>query len=233
VKTVVSLSGGLDSAVALANALKSHSPEDVLAVGFGYGSKHGQYEQQASAKVAAYYGVRVKFVNLWGAFYDARSALMQAGGGDIPEGHYEAESMRQTVVPGRNTVFAAVLLGIAQSELEGPRRSVVLGIHAGDHHIYPDCRPAWFVAMAEVYYAASEGQVILNAPLLYDTKVEIVRRGLSLNVPFHLTRTCYKDQEIACGRCGSCQERLAAFKLCGADDPITYVSRELLPKKEM
>jgi 7-cyano-7-deazaguanine synthase len=148
-------------------------------------------------------------------------------GDAIPEGHYQEESMRQTVVPGRNLLFISVLAAIAQSK--GMER-VWLGIHAGDHFIYPDCRRVFFVGARSAVEESSAGAVSLYAPFLTGNKTNIIKYGTYVGVPYHLTRTCYSDQLIACGRCGSCQERLEAFSQCGIADPLKYQTRELLPK---
>lgn len=217
-KIIVCLSGGLDSAVTLAY-VRSHQPDaEYHTVAFRYGSKHNRHELFAAIRVAGHYGTKHRVIDLTSAFSDSKSDLM-AGQGDIPEGHYQAESMKATVVPGRNTIFASVLLGYAQSIGAG---HVVLGIHQGDHHVYPDCRPQWWSAMSEVYRTASEGKVALAAPFVSIDKVDIVRKGLVLKVPFEKTRTCYQDSELACGRCGSCTERLDAFSKNNATDPLPY-----------
>ena len=221
-KAIVSLSGGVDSATVLAQSISEG--REVLAIGFAYGSKHNQWENQAAVKLAVHYQVPFRLVDLSGVMAGFSSDLLRSGG-NIPEGHYQAESMRRTVVPGRNTIFAAILLGIAQSEGAG---EIWLGVHAGDHHIYPDCRPDWLRAMLQVVELSSEGKVTLRAPFMHCSKVSIVKRGLQKDVPYQITRTCYKDQEIACGKCGSCQERLEAFRLNGVEDPLPYESREIL-----
>lgn len=223
-KAVVSLSGGMDSAVVLAEAISRG--REVLAVTFQYTSKHNVWERQKAWELARTLNVQSRLVNIGNVLAHMKSDLLESGG-PLPEGHYEEESMRRTVVPGRNTIFAAVLLGIAESEKAD---EVWLGVHAGDHHIYPDCRPGWVEAMGRVMREATDSWVQLLAPFLHHTKADILKRGLELKVPFRLTRTCYSDQEIACGRCGACQERLEAFRLVGEEDPLPYANREILPK---
>lgn len=226
-KAIVSLSGGMDSTTVLAAAIESGA--EVQGVVFAYGSKHNPYENRAAFTVAEHYGIPVRLFDLSSIMAGFDSDLMKSGGA-IPEGHYEAENMRRTVVPGRNTIFASILMGLAESEKAS---EVWLGIHAGDHFIYPDCRPDWLTAMNEVAQTATEGKVSFKAPFLYENKLGILRYGVQRKVPYHLTRTCYSDQPIACGRCGSCQERLAAWRELGLDDPIEYQSRVLLPKENL
>lgn len=224
IKAVVSLSGGMDSVTTLADAM--FSQRKVIAVGFTYGSKHNAYEHEAAKAVAQHYGIDFVHFDLSAIMAGFNSNLLKSGG-DIPEGHYQQENMSQTVVPGRNLIFASVLAGFAWSK---GADEVWLGIHSGDHAIYPDCRPEFFQAMNAAVELGSDGKVSLKAPFLMGNKTTIIRLGRELGVPYHLTRTCYKDQEIACGRCGACQERLEAFAANGMSDPIPYESRDLLPK---
>lgn len=216
IKSVVSLSGGLDSATLLAYSLKNFGP--TLAVGFTYGSKHNPFEQECAKKLANHYGVEFLMIDLASVGASLKSNLLSSGG-DIPEGHYQAENMKLTVVPGRNMIFASILAGIAVSR---GANIIALGIHAGDHAIYPDCRPGFFAKMRETIHEAMENQVDFEAPFILWNKSTILSWGLSEGVPYNITRTCYKDQPLACGKCGACQERLEAFKICGEIDPIPY-----------
>lgn len=229
-KSVVSFSGGMDSATLLWD-VKDTSPKDelLIAVNFTYGSKHNRYEREAAHALAVKAPGLVKYreIDLTPVMAGFKSDLMLSGG-DVPEGHYEAKSMERTVVPARNIIFASILAGIAWSE--GADR-VYLGVHAGDHAIYPDCRPEFVEAMQEAVRAGTGNKVKLFAPYLDVTKADILGIGLRLNVPYQLARTCYKAQPVACGKCGSCQERLAAFAKHQTADPADYESRDLMPKE--
>ncbi len=215
-KIVMALSGGMDSAVLLATALDRGLK--VIPVTFLYGSKHSSYEYAMVLKLCHHYKLGVEVIHLEEAFKRFQSNLLLEGGA-IPEGHYEHESMKQTVVPSRNMIFISILSGLAESMGAG---EVWLGIHAGDHAIYPDCRPNFFYSMQSTVAYASDFKVKLIAPFLEIKKGDIVRLGLGLDVPFHYTRTCYANQQVACGRCGSCSERREAFVLNSAVDPIPY-----------
>jgi 7-cyano-7-deazaguanine synthase len=187
-----------------------HEGHEVKAVSFVYGSKHNQYERAAAIQSAARLGIELRQVDLASAFAGFKSNLLLTGD-DIPEGHYNDASMSQTVVPGRNLIFVAFLAGLAESL---GFNEVALGVHAGDHHIYPDCRPE-FVQAAKVAVAMStEYRVGIIAPFLYDNKADILRRGFAIGVDYSLTRTCYKDQALSCGKCGSCRERLKRLNKC-------------------
>lgn len=223
-RALVSLSGGMDSATVLAKVVEERRIGEVAAVGFSYGSKHNQYENEAARQVANHYGVPFRLIRLDEVMAGFQSALLQTGG-DVPDGHYESESMNQTVVPGRNIIFASILTGLAWSQ---GASEVWLGIHQGDHAIYPDCRPEFLHAMNHAILAGTDERVRLVAPFLHVDKTTIIAEGLRMGVPYRLTRTCYKDQPIACGRCGACQERLEAFRENGIEDPIEYESRVML-----
>lgn len=220
---VMGLSGGMDSTTLLGAFLELGTK--VHCVIFSYGSKHNAYENDAAVNVVKYYQdlglpVTSSYVALEGVMAGFKSALLLTGEA-IPEGHYAEESMRKTVVPGRNLIMAAVMAGLAESI---GATQVALGVHSGDHHIYPDCRPGFVTAADEAIKASSDGRVSVVAPFLNDTKQTIIERGLTfdIDVPYHLTRTCYKNQPVSCGKCGSCRERLEAFELVGMEDPIPY-----------
>jgi len=223
-KVVMGLSGGMDSATLLGLLLEQGFA--IHCCSFVYGSKHGIYELEAAENIVAFYQERKKpvthrVIDLRIPFLYMQSSLLKSGG-PIPEGHYEAESMKQTVVPGRNLIFASVMAGIAESI---GADTIYLGVHSGDHAIYPDCRPTFIMSLNETISFSSDGKVRVVAPLLKDDKGSILYKGYhgcTPKIPYHLTRTCYKDQPIACGKCGSCQERLEAFAKNGLKDPIPY-----------
>ena len=215
-KLVMALSGGMDSATML--ALYAAQGFEIHCLNFTYGSKHNAYEQKCAEQLAEHYGASYRLIDLSVAFEGFKSNLLKSGG-DIPEGHYEEESMSKTVVPGRNTIFASILMGYAESI---DAKYVSLGVHQGDHAIYPDCRKEYIKALDALVYLASDGKVEVIAPFMDIDKIGICEVGLQLNVPYEITRTCYKDQEVSCGKCGSCTERLEAFEKNNATDPVPY-----------
>lgn len=232
VKIVVSLSGGLDSAVVLAEAVRKFGRKSVATVNFAYPSKHSAWEGRASVNLVAHFGVPCTRVDMSGLFAGLSSASggtsssLLVGGDSVPEGHYNEESMRSTVVPGRNLMFAAAVAAVAETyarrRTDRDQVLIGLGVHQGDHHIYPDCRPAFVAALRLVIQASTENLVEVWTPLLDADKKEVVAWGHKLNVPFGLTRTCYQNDAVACGKCGSCRERLEAFALNGLTDPLRY-----------
>lgn len=218
---IVSLSGGMDSATVLAEALAAPQTTRVVAASFVYGSKHNAYERASAEALATFYDVELVRIDFSSPFGWFSSSLLKSGG-PIPEGHYEDATMAQTVVPARNIIFAAYLAGLAWSRSPDEASCVWLGVHSGDHAIYPDCRPAFVDAMREALARGTDQRVRLAAPFMAMDKAGILRRGFELRVPYELTRTCYKDQLDACGKCGSCQERLEAFAKMEQTDPVHY-----------
>jgi len=220
---VMALSGGLDSTTLLGLLLEQGY--EVTCVIFHYGSKHNEWENRAAADVVNFY--RKEGMPVIASFFDI-SPIMQRfnsnlliTGGEIPEGYYTAESMKVTVVPGRNLIFCAIMAGLAESLRID---KIAIGVHQGDHYIYPDCRREFIKALDMAIFLSSDRKVEVVAPFLTDDKTSILKRGLAQipAVPYHLTRTCYKNQELSCGKCGSCQERIEAFKNIEMDDPIQY-----------
>lgn len=215
-KVVMALSGGMDSGTMLAYLIDKGY--EVHCLNFTYGSKHNQYEIQCAEKLANYYKVPYRLIDLTEAFNGFKSNLLLTGD-EIPEGHYASPIMSKTVVPGRNTIFASILMGYAESI---DAKYIALGVHQGNHFIYSDCRAEYIKALDTLVYLASERKVEVVTPFGNTDKIGICKIGLELGVPYTLTRTCYKDQENACGKCPSCVERLEAFEKNHEVDPAIY-----------
>ncbi len=216
-KAIVTLSGGLDSATLLYWSAKQY---EVRAVTFDYGSKHNEKEQSAAKELAGLAGVQHTLIRL--PFIDDvfKSDLLKSGG-KIPEGHYEDDSMRSTVVPFRNGIMLSIAVGLAESI---GARFVLYAAHAGDHAIYPDCRPEFLNSMSAAAGAGTYLNVQIKDPFIGLHKKDIVLLGNQLGVPFGLTYSCYTGGEFHCGRCGTCVERKEAFELAGIQDPTNYIS---------
>jgi len=223
--TVVLCSGGMDSVTALYWAREAHTVS--AAVSFDYGSKHNHREIPLAAEHAGRLGVRHVVVAL--PFVEAlfASALLR-GGAEIPEGHYEAETMRQTVVPFRNAIFLAIATGLAES---AGAAGLVIAAHTGDHAIYPDCRENFMAAMAAAMRAGTDAGIQLLRPFISWDKGRIAAEGARLGVDFARTWSCYQGGEIHCGRCGTCVERREAFAQAGLTDPTAYADRPPLPPR--
>lgn len=215
-RVLVLLSGGIDSTTLLWQ-LKSQD-HDVLAMAVDYGQRH-RVELQAARRVARERLVPFQLVSLHGVFAGAKGSSQVDGDTEVPHGHYEAESMKKTVVPNRNMILLAVATSQA---LIHNLDAVAYAAHAGDHAIYHDCRPDFVDAMREVISFCDGAAPRLMTPFIDDTKAEIVRIGSQLGVPFELTWSCYEGGAAHCGRCGTCVERREAFELAGIEDPTTW-----------
>ncbi|MEI8603999.1 MULTISPECIES: 7-cyano-7-deazaguanine synthase QueC [Pseudoalteromonas] len=214
-KVVVIYSGGMDSFTVLNKALQQG--REVYALSFDYGQRHVK-ELKVAASVCEKLGVPHKIVDI--------SAINQLIGGssltddiDVPEGHYEAENMKSTIVPNRNMILLSLAVGYAVS-LKASQ--VYYGAHSGDHAIYPDCRPEFVQKMDDLCRIANYDAVEIFSPYLNDTKIDILTDGLKMGLDYSQTWTCYNGREKACGKCGACQERLEAFSLNNITDPIEY-----------
>lgn len=215
-KVVVLVSGGMDSVTALYRAAADH--EVVAGLSFDYGSKHNHREIPFARMHCDRLGISHRFVPL--PFMDElfESDLLRSGG-EIPEGHYEAENMKQTVVPFRNGILLSIAAGFAESVGAG---GLVIAAHSGDHAIYPDCREEFMKPMAEAIAAGTYADLELLRPFIDLRKEGIAAMGADLGVDFSLTWSCYKGGELHCGKCGTCVERKEAFARAGLVDPTVY-----------
>ncbi len=222
-KVVVLLSGGMDSVTALYDAVAGH--EVVAALSFGYGAKHNDRELPLARWHADSLGVPHVVIPLDFIGGHFASDLLTSGG-EIPKGHYEEETMKQTVVPFRNGIMLSIAAGFAESR---GSEGVVIAAHAGDHAIYPDCREDFMEAMAGAIRLGTYAGIVLLRPFIAMRKADIARRGHALGVDFGSTWSCYAGGDVHCGECGTCVERREAFALAGVPDPTRYLSAAPLP----
>lgn len=224
-KVVVLVSGGMDSVSALYHAYADHHV--IGGLSFDYGSKHNHKEIPFAVLHCQKFGIphRVIKLDFVGQFF--KSDLLQSGG-TVPDGHYEEQTMKKTVVPFRNGIMLSIAGGFAESiEAQG----LVIAAHAGDHAIYPDCREDFMKSMADAVRLGTYAHIEILRPFIRFTKAEIARRGHDLGVDFSKTWSCYKGGEIHCGTCGTCVERREAFMVAGLPDPTTYGKTTPLPPK--
>jgi 7-cyano-7-deazaguanine synthase len=212
-KTVLVLSGGLDSTTLLYKLV--NEGKEVFALPFDYGQRHKK-ELEMAEQSCLLLGVRHKIVDLT-ALTELISNSALTGDIEVPEGHYEDENMKLTVVPNRNMIMASIAIGYA---VNIGAQSVALGVHSGDHAIYPDCRPEFIEKLNEVSKISNFDPIEIEAPFLYLDKGDIVGLGLELGVAYNLAWTCYVGSDKPCGKCGSCQERVEAFAKNNATDPL-------------
>lgn len=189
-----------------------------LAVTFDYGSNHNAREIACARIHCRRLGIEHIVIPLAFVAKYFKSSLL-SGADAIPEGNYNDENMKSTVVPFRNGIMLAVACGIAESR---DLRRVMLANHFGDHAIYPDCRRDFVDAMSEAMRCGTYCGVTVFAPYTDITKADIARRGALLGIDYAETYSCYKGGEHHCGRCGTCRERREAMALAGIDDPTVY-----------
>jgi len=215
----------MDSVAALYHASSEH--EVVGTLSFDYGSKHNHKEIPFAKYHAKKLSVPHRVITLDFINELFASDLLQSGG-DIPEGHYEESNMKSTVVPFRNGIMLSIAGGYAEScEAEG----LVIAAHSGDHAVYPDCREDFMEAMSDAIRLGTYAKVEVIRPFIAMRKEDIAVRGQELGVDFSQTWSCYKGQDIHCGKCGTCVERREAFQIAGIPDPTVYKETGPLPGK--
>ncbi len=223
-KVLPVVSGGMDSITMLYDLIdRGHEIDEVIS--YNYGQRHVK-ELDFAAHNVNRLGIKHKIIDIsFMAQLLDNSAL--TGDTEVPEGHYEQDNMTLTVVPNRNMILASIAIGRA---VNNGVEAIALGVHSGDHAIYPDCRPEFVSALRTAALIANYQPIDIIAPFLYDNKTSIIARGLQIGVDYSQTWTCYKGLEKACGICGSCQERLEGFAQNGVADPLDYDQRELQAK---
>ena len=236
--SVMALSGGMDSTGLLMHLLAEG--HEVHALSYDYGQKHSIEIERAKANIAY---LKSKGIYLEHKVIDLRSAMsifdsaLTTEGYEVPQGHYEEEQMKQTVVPNRNAIFSSILYGYALSVAQKRNKvvKIALGVHSGDHAIYPDCRPEFYGALENAFQIGnwSSDQVSFYLPYIGGDKESILRDSeksldkleLDFNTVFANTNTSYDPDEMgrSSGKSGADVERILAFHAIGKEDPVPYV----------
>jgi len=204
-KTLLILSGGMDSSTLLYHLLDmGHKVE---ALSFDYLQRHRR-ELDSAKRICELTNVPHEILQI-----PALTGSALTFDKDVPHGHYEEESMKDTVVPNRNMVMLA---HAASTAIARGHDNVAYGCHHGDHAIYPDCRAEFVAAMSQAFALCDWKEIKLLTPFLTWDKGAIARRGAELEVPFELTWTCYEGGEEPCGKCGACVERAEAMATINA-----------------
>ena len=211
---VIIISGGMDSTT----MLYEFKDEIALAITFDYGSTQNGRERICAITHCQRLGIKHIVVPLEFMHRYFKSALLMTAD-DIPEGNYDDENMKSTVVPFRNGIMLSIAVGIAESN---GLKFVMMANHAGDHTIYPDCTPQFVHAFDEAARAGTFVNIGLLSPFTHLTKADIARRGKELGIDYAETWSCYKGGEKHCGKCGTCVERHEALLEAGIDDPTEY-----------
>ena len=212
--SVIVVSGGMDSVT----LLYEKKDEIALGISFDYGSNHNHNELPLAALHCQRLGIAHVVIPLGFMHQYFKSSLLESGE-SIPDGSYDEENMKSTVVPFRNGVMLAVAAGIAESN---GLTKVLIANHGGDHTIYPDCRPEFIAAMDAAVEAGTFARVRVVAPYTNISKADIARSGGALGIDYAETWSCYKGGDVHCGTCGTCVERKEALREAGIEDNTPY-----------
>lgn len=215
---VIIVSGGMDSIT----LLYERKDEIALGISFDYGSNHNAREIPFARLHCERLGIQHLVINLSFMHQYFKSSLL-AGADEIPEGSYDDDNMKSTVVPFRNGIMLSIAVGIAESE---GLTKVFIANHGGDHAIYPDCREEFIEAIDAASQAGTYEHVRILAPYTNITKTDIALRGKQLGIDYSETWSCYKGREVHCGKCGTCVERKQALREAGVEDTTQYESNE-------
>lgn len=229
-KAFVLSSGGLDSTTCLALAVEKYGADNVVTASLYYGQKHDK-ELQCAKKVAEYYKVRHIEEDISNVMKYAKDVCTLIKGGDnIQHTSYEEQIKNNslgrvdTYVPFRNGLFLSIAAAYADSIFPGEDVEIYYGAHADDAagNAYADCTPEFAEAMDKAINLGTYGKIKVARPLINWNKARVVKEGLRLNTPYHLTWSCYEGNEKQCGVCGTCRDRKAAFLANGIEDPVGY-----------
>lgn len=212
--SIIVVSGGMDSIT----LLYDYQDRIALAVSFDYGSNHNAKELPLAAMHCKRLGIPHIIIPLMFMKDYFKSSLLE-GADAIPEGNYDEENMKSTVVPFRNGIMLSVACGLAETH---HLRHVMMANHSGDHTIYPDCRPEFVESMSAALQAGTYEGVDILAPYTRLTKADIARIGKRLGLDYSETWSCYKGGERHCGKCGTCRERREALAEAGIEDTTLY-----------
>lgn len=216
--SVIIVSGGMDSIT----MLYEFKDRIALGISFDYGSNHNAKEIPFAEMHCNRLGIKHITIKLDFMHQYFKSSLLD-GAEAIPEGNYDEENMKSTVVPFRNGIMLSIAAGIAESH---ELKYVMLANHGGDHTIYPDCRPEFVENMSKALTAGTFAGVEILAPYTAISKADIARRGKELGLDYAETWSCYKGGDKHCGRCGTCRERKEALAEAGIADTTEYEEGE-------
>ena len=189
-----------------------------LGISFDYGSNHNAKEIPFARWHCEQLGIEHITIDLAFMPQYFKSSLLE-GADAIPEGHYADENMKSTVVPFRNGIMLSIAAGIAESR---GLKYVMMANHGGDHTIYPDCRAEFVEAMSEATKAGTFPGIEILAPYTNITKADIAMKGKELGIDYSKTWSCYKGEDVHCGKCGTCVERKEALRDAGIEDTTIY-----------
>jgi 7-cyano-7-deazaguanine synthase len=225
-KAVVLLSGGMDSCVSAAIARERHGAANVALLHAGYGQLTQDRERRAFTEIADFYGIQQRLIVQLDHFRAIGGSALTDKSIAVPENQLDTSpshggTIPVTYVPFRNAHFLSVAVSWAEAIGAG---AIYIGAVAEDSSGYPDCRPEYYRAFQNVVREGTrpETQIEIVTPVITLKKSEIIRRGVQMGAPLHLTWSCYQSEDAACGACDSCLLRLKAFAEAGITDPVPY-----------
>jgi 7-cyano-7-deazaguanine synthase len=215
------MSGGMDSCVTAAIAARNY---DLAALHASYGQRTAQRELKCFHALADHFGASKRLVAELGYFREIGGSSLTDLSVEVHDADLANRNIPNTYVPFRNAHFLAIATSWA--EVLGASK-IFIGAVSEDSSGYPDCRPEYYAAMNALIQAGTrpETKITVETPLISLLKRDIVKRGSELGAPFHLTWSCYRETEVACGACDSCALRLRAFQEAGLEDPLAYRTR--------
>lgn len=226
-RALVLSSGGIDSTTCLALAIKKYGVNNVISVSIDYGQKHNK-ELICAKEISEFYGIEHITLNLKEIFKYSNNALMQNSTKKVPKDSY-AEQLRKTeivdtYVPFRNGLFLSAISSLALAINNNERTDIYIGVHLDDAagRAYADCTKEFIETISKAISLGTYEKIKIITPFVYSNKAEIVRVGLNLKAPYHLTWSCYQGGEKQCGECATCIDRKEAFKKNEAIDPVAY-----------
>lgn len=216
--SVIIVSGGMDSIT----MLYEFKDRIALGISFNYGSNHNQREIPFAEMHCKRLGIPHITIDLGFMPRYFKSSLLE-GADAIPEGNYDEDNMKSTVVPFRNGIMLSIAIGIAESN---HLKHVMMANHSGDHTIYPDCRPEFAKAMSAAAQAGTYEDITILAPYTNISKSDIASHGNAMGINYAETWSCYKGGDKHCGKCGTCRERKEALHDAGIEDKTEYEDEE-------
>ena len=224
-KAVILSSGGIDSTTCLGLAVEKYSSANVATVSIYYGQRH-ERELQSARAVADYYKVAHHEFNAAALFEHSDSALLKSSARSVEHSSYAHQQSSNgkvsTYVPFRNGLMLSMAASFADGFFDGNEPvELYIGVHADDAAVsaYPDCTVEFVDAINRAISLGTYNRVKVVAPFVASNKTAVVKRGLELGVPYHLTWSCYDDRDAPCGKCATCLDRAAAFAANHAVDP--------------
>ncbi len=228
-KAIVLSSGGIDSTTCMSLAVEKFGEDNVVSVSIFYGQKHSK-ELECARKISKFYNIPHYEFDLSSIMKYSNCSLLEGSSQQIEHESYSeqikknGEGKVSTYVPFRNGLMLSVCASLAQGLFENDDTEIFIGVHADDAagNAYADCSVEFVDTIGSAISLGTYGKVKVVAPFYKSNKAAVVKKGLELKTPYHLTWSCYEGGEKPCGECGTCRDRIAAFRANNTEDPLEY-----------